>query len=181
MIPKPESVRYATPADEAGIMGLCRLLAEENGMFDMDEEKVRFALRRAVHYDRTICGVVGPSGDPHGAILLFVGAPWYAKAGVQILEELFNFVHPDHRKGASHAADLMDFAKHVADDLGVVLQIGVISNIKTEAKVRLYKRRFHYMGAFFTHNGHLARGASHGIEDHIAGHQHAEPHGDRGL
>jgi GNAT superfamily N-acetyltransferase len=56
------------------------------------------------------------------------------------LEELYNFVHPDYRK-SDNAKALIDFAKNTAEKINVPLMIGIISNHRTEQKIRLYQRR----------------------------------------
>ena len=155
MIEKPASVRYATPEDEDGVMALCRLQAEENAMFDVEEDLLRMAVRRALRFDRTILGVIGERGDLRGGLMIFVGNPWYSDQVV--LQELFNFVHPDHRQNTTYAYDLIDFGKHLSDKMQLTLHIGVISNTRTEAKVRMYKKKLHYVGAFFNYNGTLGR------------------------
>ena len=149
------AVRTAVPADEAGIMSLCRLLHEENGPFPLDEAKVSFMLRRAWAKDHVLVLVIGPVGAPVACLALHVGDVWYSSS--VLLEEIFNFVHPDHRR-SSHARTLIEAAKAVSDDMRLPLMIGVISNERTEAKVRLYRRLLTPSGAFFLHNGSLARG-----------------------
>jgi len=46
----------------------------------------------------------------------------------------------------------MAFAKHVSESLNLDLTIGVLSNARTEAKVRLYQRQFPQKGAFFVYS-----------------------------
>ena len=74
--------------------------------------------------------------------------PWYSSDWM--LVELFNFVHPAHRR-STHAKSLIGHAKGYADQLGIPLVIGIISNHRTEAKVRLYRRMLPKAGEFFTY------------------------------
>lgn len=148
------SVRIATPADEDGIMGLCQMLHEENGLFEMDVERVKRTIRAALcpgtNPDQSlgIIGVIGPIGALQGMIVLKLGSFWYAREDDVHLEEYFAFVHPDHRR-STNAKALVAFAKATSDRLRIPLLIGIISNQRTEAKVRLYERWLPRAGAFF--------------------------------
>lgn len=152
MIEKPASIRHPERDEAADIMRLMLLQASENSMFDIAPDLLGIAMERAFNFDRTILGVIGSKGDLRGGLMVFIGEPWYSHRPV--LQELFNFVHPEHRK-SNYANDLIDYGKHLSDKLQMPLNIGVISNIRTEAKVRLYRRKLNYVGAFFNYNGHL--------------------------
>jgi hypothetical protein len=86
-------------------------------------------------------------------VLMTIDAIWYSP-DYQLLE-LTNFVHPDHRRNR-YAKQLINFAKTVSDNLGIDLMIGIVSNKRTEAKIRLYQRQLQPVGAYFIHhpNGH---------------------------
>lgn len=158
-IPYPV-VRRATPADRDSIWELFRILHAENGAFTLSENKVNYLLDRVLHPERIpegdmgvrgYMGVIGDVGKIEAFILLIIGSYWYSEE--LMLEELANFVHPEHRKGTKHAETLLKYAKHLSDSLDKTpLIIGIISNHKTEAKVRLYRRHFEMTGAFFLHN-----------------------------
>jgi hypothetical protein len=90
-----------------------------------------------------------------------------------MLEELANFTHPDHRK-SKHAETLLQWTKMLSDKLEIPLTIGIISNVRTEAKVRLYRRHFPYMGGFFVYNRELA------LPTHLIAQQEGDTHGHRG-
>ena len=127
-------VRRATPQDEEEMMALCRMLHLENGLFEMDEERVRGILQRGiVPNGGGIVGVIGEPGKIEAIISIIISQMWYSSAWV--LEELFSYVHPDHRK-TNNAKHLISFAKKCSDEIGIPLLIGVISNDRTEAKVR---------------------------------------------
>jgi len=151
-------VRTATAADEEAIMTLCRLLHEENGAFSMSDEKVRNELRRAFDRQGGLIGVIdGPDGL-EGIILLTIDQLWYSDDWM--LQELFNFVHPDHRR-STHAKRLIEYAKDCATHLKIPLLIGVLSNTRTEAKVRLYERMLPKGGAYFIFNGPVGSEKAH--------------------
>lgn len=140
-------VRVATPGDEEGLMALCRLLHAENGLFPMDEDLVREMLWRAFDRQGGTIGVIGPRDALQGMIAIMISRFWYSKQ--PYLEELFNFVHPEHRRSA-HAKALIAFSRRCADEIGIPLLIGVVSNLRTEAKVKLYERQLGKpAGAFF--------------------------------
>lgn len=149
-------VRMANRADEEAIMALCRMLHEENGQFSMSDAKVRDALQQAFDRLGGVIGVIDGHDGLEGVILLHIGQLWYSDDWM--LEEMFNFVHPEHRR-SSHAKRLIQFAKDSADHLSKVsghpvpLMIGVMSNQRTEAKVRLYERMLPKSGAYFVYNG----------------------------
>lgn len=147
MVDYTTDVRLAVQSDEEDIMALCRLLHEENGLWIMNETKVRQMLRKAWRKEFAVIGIVGKPGALEGVIFLTLDQPWYSDEWM--LEEMFNFVHPAHRK-SGHAKRLVEFAKQTSEGLGVPLMIGIISNERTDAKVRLYQRQLGApAGAFF--------------------------------
>ena len=77
---------------------------------------------------------------------------WYSDQ--DILEEKAIFIHPDYRNAkGGRARRLVEFSKEASDYLKIPLIIGVLSNHRTEAKVRLYERQFgKASGAFFLYN-----------------------------
>jgi N-acetylglutamate synthase-like GNAT family acetyltransferase len=145
-------VRLAVEADIPQLMEFGRMLHSENAMMPHSEERTEAAIRRAVRQERAIMGVIGSVGHIQGAIYLTTGMFWYSSQ--PHLEELFSWVHPDYRK-SDNAKALVEFAKTSALRLKVPLLIGIISNTRTKAKVRLYERRLgEPSGAFFLYNGH---------------------------
>lgn len=149
-----DAVRIATPRDEAGIMKLCVELHAENGQHSFSEPKVRAMVRIALEGKGGILGVIGPSDDIQGCILMLLDPVWYSDE-FQLLE-LFNFVRSDARR-STHANSLIDFGKRCADETGLELTIGIMSNIKTEAKERLYQRRLTKAGTFYIYRPSSAR------------------------
>lgn len=132
-------------------MTLSRMLWNENGLFSLDEDRVRAILHRCLYPNGGgIMGVIGGPGKLEGMICLLLSQFWYSSEWV--LEEVFNFVHPEYRK-SKHARLLLAFAKHSAEACGIPLSIGIVSNKRTEAKVRLYRSELGApAGAFFIHN-----------------------------
>jgi hypothetical protein len=77
---------------------------------------------------------------------------WYSNQDV--LEERVIFIPPEFRniKGG-RARRLCEFSKKAAEDLGLPLLIGVMSSVRTEAKVKMYERQFGKpTGAVFLYN-----------------------------
>lgn len=144
----PSVVRLATPADEPQLMELCRMLHDENGIFEIDEDMVLETIQQGTNKKGGIIGVIGTPEHIEGMIFMQVSNFWYSRQ--PYLVELFNFVHPDHRK-SNHAKALIEFAKKcTTNDLKLV--IGIISNERTRAKVKLYERQLgQSAGAFFVY------------------------------
>lgn len=154
----PSLVRKAIPADRDSIWDLFRLLHKENGVFQLSEHKINYLLDRILHPEkipegdsgvRGFMGVIGPPGALEGLLVMVLGSFWYSDD--IIFEEYANFVHPGHRK-SNHAKALLAYSRHMADNVNIPLVIGIISNIRTEAKVRLYRRQLPEAGSFFLYN-----------------------------
>ena len=139
-------IRMAGPEDEAGVRQLCIMAHAEQAPHALNIDKTMVLMRMALNRQRGIIGVVGTPDDVRSMILLVVDPIWYSDE-FQLLE-LMNFVHPDHRR-STYAKQMIEFAKKCSRELGLDLTIGVFSNIRTEAKVRLYERQLPKVGAFF--------------------------------
>jgi len=156
-------VRIGTPEDVHDIMELALSACDENGFVDPNPQRLLAEIWPALNLDRGMVGIIGEDGKkPEAAVLLRIGTMWYSDADV--LEEKAIFVHPEYRSAkGGRARRLCEFSKQVADKLGIPLIIGVLSNHRTEAKVRLYERQFGKpSGAFFLYNaqtGHLRAAA----------------------
>jgi hypothetical protein len=143
-------VRIGTPEDVHGVMQLALSASSENGFVSPNPEKMLRDIWPALNLDRGLLGVIGNTGEKlEGAVLLRVGSMWYSDD--EVLEEKAIFIDPRYRSAkGGRARRLCEFSKHVADNLGIPLIIGVLSNHRTEAKVRLYERQFGKpSGAFF--------------------------------
>jgi hypothetical protein len=146
-------VRIGGPEDVHPMMELALQACEENGFVDPNPQKLLAEIWPALNLDHGLVGIIQDGGGQlEGAILLRVGPMWYSDANV--LEERAIFIHPEFRNAkGGRARRLCEFSKKAADTLEVPLMIGVLSNHRTEAKVRLYERQFGKpSGAFFLYN-----------------------------
>ena len=144
------TIRIGTPEDLDGMMEIAMLACEENGFLDPNPGKLAAEMWPALHQDHGIVGIIGPKGGQiEGAVLLRIGDMWYSDT--QVVEEKAIFIHPEYRSAkGGRAKRLCEFSKKVADTLGIPLIIGVLSNERTAAKVKLYERQFGKpSGAFF--------------------------------
>jgi GNAT superfamily N-acetyltransferase len=152
------TVRIGTPKDVDDIMQLALSACDENGFVDPNPMKLLQEIWPALHLDRGLVGIIGKEGaQVEGAILLRIGTMWYSD--LEVLDEKAIFIHPEYRSAkGGRARKLCEFAKQVADSLGIPLVIGVLSNHRTEAKVRLYERQFgKSCGAFWLYGAKTGR------------------------
>jgi len=157
-------IRIGTPADVDEMMQVAMSACEENGFVDPNPLKLLHEMWPALHLDNGLVGIISGSNDMiEGAILLRIGTMWYSDQ--KVLEEKAIFIHPEYRSAkGGRARKLCEFSKQVADTLGIPLIIGVLSNNRTEAKVRLYERQFgKASGAFFLYGAATGSGT-------VAGH-----------
>jgi GNAT superfamily N-acetyltransferase len=146
-------IRLGTPADETAMLDLALRAWEENGINDVNPEKMLAMIRPALYLWQGLVGIIGGFGEKiEGAVLLRLSQMWYSDSWM--LEEKAIFVDPEFRSAkGGRARKLCEFSKKVADDLNLPLIIGVLSNHRTEAKIRLYERQFGApAGAFFLYN-----------------------------
>ena len=143
-------VRIATPADEEEVMELCRRLWRENGLFTLNEQKVRDTIRKCYEAKGNIVGVIGPAGHIEASTCLSISDTHYTDDWH--LVELWNYVAPEYRK-SRNAEALIEFAKACSDKMKIPLFTGIITESALAGKVRLYRRRLgNPTGAFFVHN-----------------------------
>ena len=143
-------IRIATPQDLDEIMAIAMMACDENGFLNPNPAKLAAEIWPALHQDHGLCAVIGKDGGMiEGIVLLRIGNMWYSDS--QVVEEKAIFIHPDYRSAkGGRASKLCEFSKKVADSLGIPLIIGVLSNHRTSAKVRMYERQFGPpSGAFF--------------------------------
>lgn len=147
-------VRIGTALDVDDIMSLALSACEENGFVEPNPAKLLAEIWPALNLDKGLVGIIGPPTKPEGAVLLRIGSMWYSDH--EVLEEKAIFIHPEYRSAkGGRARRLCEFSKQVADSLDIPLIIGVLSNNRTKAKVRLYERQFgEPSGAFFLYNAH---------------------------
>ena len=152
------TIRIGTPKDVDDIMNLALSACDENGFVDPNPMKLLHEIWPALHLDRGVVGIIGKEGaQVEGAILLRIGTMWYSD--LEVLDEKAIFIHPEYRSAkGGRARKLCEFAKQVADSLGIPPVIGVLSNHRTEAKVRLYERQFgKSCGAFWLYGAKTGR------------------------
>ena len=158
-------IRLGTPEDADAMLDLALRAWEENGIKGVNPEKMLGMIKPALYLWQWLVGIIGePRGKIEGAVLLRTSQMWYSDEWM--LEEKAIFVDPEFRSAkGGRARKLCEFSKKVADDLGIPLIIGVLSNHRTEAKVRLYERQFGPpAGAFFLYNVQT------GHEEHMTEH-----------
>jgi GNAT superfamily N-acetyltransferase len=144
-------VRRAVEADLPQLMALGRMLHEEIAISGWAQDLIDEAVKQALDGNGAVLGVIGPIGHLQGMIHLHIGRNWYSHDAH--LEELYSYVHPDYRR-SNNAKKLIDFAKTAAEKTGVPLLIGILSNHRTEQKIKLYQRRLGKpAGAYFLWNG----------------------------
>lgn len=149
-------IRLAQPSDEPEILVNLQVMWRENGWRNLDLDRARATFGIAWSRKGAIFSVIGAPGHIRAMQFLMLCKHWYSND--DHLEEVFCWVHPDHRH-SDYARLLLEHAKKCSDDLSknagykIPLLIGVLTNRRMEAKVRLYRRFFGPpVGAFFLHN-----------------------------
>lgn len=142
-------VRIAKSEDRPGLVELTRLLHSENGLLPISQPKVEKMLDRFYNREGAVIGVIGEPKEPVATIYLGIDQLIYTDGWA--LVEQWNFVHPDHRR-TNYARQLIAYAKKVSDDMRIPLLVGILSNKRTEAKVRLYAQQMEKAGEYFIHN-----------------------------
>ena len=156
-------VRIATAGDEPEILRLLLMMHKEGGLLSLDVDAAKDMFRFAFNRKGGLIGVIGAPNDIQGMIYLLITRFWYTRENH--LEELFNYVRPDCRH-SNYANTLITFAKKCADEIKIPLVIGVLSNQRTAAKVRLYRRSLGFpMGAFFVYGGNWPNESVENTED----------------
>lgn len=131
-------------------MAMCRRLHAENGLFTLDDKKVRECLRKWYDGEGGVVGVIGEPGKLQASTCLMIGSFYYTNDWH--LEEHWNFVDKDFRR-SRNAEALIEFGKDTADKMGIPLFTGIITNRQMAGKVRLYQRLLgHPAGAYFVYN-----------------------------
>jgi hypothetical protein len=139
-------VRFATAADEDQIFALLMLLHSENGMFGVNDDKVREGIKIATRRKGGFIWVIDESGRVVATMGMLIVSDWYSDD--EYLLERWNFVHPKYRK-SNYARMLIEQAKWTSNLMKLPVQVGINSFDRTEGKVRLYARHMPCVGAFF--------------------------------
>lgn len=162
----PSIVRLAKPDDRQEIWRLFLQGHRENGQFSLAPEKVDYFMARALHPDmippwdtgaRGVIGVIGDVGRLEGLVFVTIGSFWYSHD--RHLEEFIVYVDPECRR-SYHARALIGWMKQQSDRTGLRLFTGVVSNIRTKAKVDLYNRMLPQVGAFFLYDPNSVQASS---------------------
>jgi len=154
-------IRLGNPKDEQPMLELAMRAWDENGIKGVNPNKMLAMIKPALYLYQGLVGIIGEPGKKiEAAIVLRLSQMWYSDDWM--IEEKAVFVDPEFRKPKKsnrsrhiigHGRALCEFSKRVADELNVPLIIGVLSNHRTEAKVRLYEKHFgDPAGAFFLYN-----------------------------
>lgn len=134
-------VRIAQPDEEDDIYRLCVELHKENGSayFTLSERKVRQNLERAFTGKLAMLPCIGPKRRIEA--LGYISIEQFAWSDTWHLSEWFNYVLPEYRK-SRNAKTLLEWEKGAADSCKLLLWIGVTSENRLAAKLRLYRRVF---------------------------------------
>jgi hypothetical protein len=151
----PSVVRVAVPEDGKEIWRLFLQGHKENGLFTLAPEKVQWLLNRILYPEmippgdmgvRGVIGVIGPVGSLEALIVLTISTYWYSNE--LHLEEYLVYTDPEHRK-SYHVQALIQWMKDQVEITKLPLITGIVSNFRTEAKCRLYRRMLPKIGEFF--------------------------------
>lgn len=147
-------VRIGTPSDIDPMMAIAVAACQENALTRADPGKLLRDIWPALNRDHGLVGIIG-NGQIEAAILLQIQPFWYGADDEPCLLERAIFVHPEYRSAKVGRARLLcEWAKQASDTLEMPLVIGVLSNDRTEAKMRLYMRQFGQpAGMYFIWNG----------------------------
>lgn len=155
LAPSTSTVRLAGPDDYGEIWRLFLQGHNENGLSTLSPQKVQWFLNRALFPQaiptgdlgtRGVVGVIGPVGALEAVVFVTIGEFWYTDD--KHLEEFLVYVDPEYRK-SDHADALIRWMKQQSDITGLPLLTGIVSNHRTEAKCRLYRRSLPKAGEFF--------------------------------
>lgn len=151
----PSIVRTAVPDDYQEIWRLFLQNHRENGLFQPSPRKVQWLLNRVLCPEsippgdtgtRGVIGVIGPVGGLEAIVFVTISEYWYSTE--KHIEEFMVYVDPECRK-SEHAIALVQWMKDQTEDTGLPLLTGVMSNHRTEAKCRLYRRMMPKIGELF--------------------------------
>jgi hypothetical protein len=149
-------VRPAVMGDFNDLIAMGHEVFEENGLRSIDEELIRQGAIAAIQGVDSVVGCIGPVGAIEAAVHLSMRRFWYTRD--VHLEEMWAFVRPAFRK-SRNAQALIEFSKQLAIELKRPLLIGVLSSHRTEAKVKLYRRKLGpEKGAYFLFNAETGVG-----------------------
>ncbi len=157
---RPALVRMAGPADEDALYDLLLALEADNGFGIAHEEaRVRAAIEKGTRRQGAMIGVIdgkkgeyGEGGELAASVCLTLAQFWYADAW--FLSEQWLFVRPEYRFN-HFERELFQFAKWCREEFSrqngsnTLLVTSVSSPKRLPAKIRLWSRHAHQVGAIF--------------------------------
>ena len=155
----PSTVRIATAHDAPEIWRLFLEGQKDFSLFTMAPDKVNWILSRVLCPEtiplgdtalRGVMGVIGKVGALEAICGLCISDLWYTHD--KHLGDFLVFVDPVHRS-SKHAQALIEWMKYQSDILGLPFISGVITNQRTEAKCRLFRRMIPKIGETFFYSG----------------------------
>jgi GNAT superfamily N-acetyltransferase len=139
-------VTFADPSDAPEVYRLMIALHQENGVFNLNEDKAAWMCAQLFEPGLGMVGVIRGPTEIEGAIALKRAQQEYSDDW--FLSEVYNYVRPAYRK-SDHAKRLIMFASECAADLKIPLLMGIVSTQRVSAKLRLYRRLLTPIGGFF--------------------------------
>jgi hypothetical protein len=154
---RPSRVRIAGAGDRESLWDQLLSAAADNAVAPINPEKVAIKLDDMIARHNAIAGVIDGYTGFAGSVGLCFARQWYTDDWH--IEDLWCFVHPDYRRGLQnkgHLKALIDFSVWWADQLGLPLFMGVLSDHRALGKIRLYQRLLPQAGAVFAHRPKVA-------------------------
>jgi hypothetical protein len=143
------TVEIAKKSDKNEIVDMLVLMHEEVTLFTCDKDSISETVDKLLGSKGGFIGIIRGDDEIEAMIGLNLDRRWYSQQWY--LSEMFTFVKPELRR-STRAKCLLEFAKECSEKLNVMLVCGITSNIRTEAKIKLYERQFNKAGSFFVHN-----------------------------
>jgi GNAT superfamily N-acetyltransferase len=153
---REEAVCVATPKFFNALMDTVRAGHAENGQHPLSLLKIGNIVWRGVTRQNSIIGVIGDETFVKAMVVLEIDPVYYSDD--LVLSERLVYVRPENRR-SEYAKQLLMFAKRCADETGLELTIGIISDQKLEPKRRLYERIFPLGGYWFSYRPQTPSGA----------------------
>lgn len=114
--PRPHTVEFATPEDEAEVVAL--ILEDTSrqvpGWVQLDAGRILEHVQLGTQRRGGIVGVIKEDGHVVGTIVLVNLQPAFSL--MYYIQEIFHVVHRNHRR-SNHARDLVNFAKWCSDEM----------------------------------------------------------------
>lgn len=139
-------IRLAQPEERPALLRLTPLIHQEVGLLSYSDAKVHAIIDRALNRKDGFLGISGTPDNISGCVCLTLGQMEYSDDW--LIMELWNFVRPEVRN-TNLGQQLINFAKDISCKMNMKMLIGVLNNVRTEAKIRLYDRSFPRVGAFY--------------------------------